>query len=516
MSVINNKRIAKNTILLYMRSLLVMMIAIYMSRVILNSLGVEDYGIYQVVGGMVAMFSIISSSLSSAISRYITYTIGSGDEDKLKLIFSSSKIIQIGISCLVLFVAEIVGLWFLRAKMQLPVERLPAAIWVLQCSILTFCVNLISVPYNACIVAHEHMNAFTYISILEAVAKLGICFLITVSPFDRLVTYSVLLSVLAIVIRYIYSIYCRRNFEESRVGFAFNQKIFREMVDFAGWNFFTNTTHIFNNQGVNMLFNVFFGVTSNAARGLSNQVEQAVMSFVNNFTVAVNPQITKSYAAGEMEGMYNLVCRGAKFSYLAMLVFAVPIILETETILNLWLTVVPANTADFIRFSLVLGMLDCLGMSSYTACMATGKIRKYALIVTPIGVLEFPLTWIAFFMGASVIYAYYIYIIVKVSVLVARLYLLRDMLGFDPKVFIKKVYFRIIPVTMISLALPLLITCYMSASFIRLFVTTSVSVASVGIASLYVGMTRGERDVIMSKISNALTFSRFKTNVISK
>ena len=512
MPVINNKRIAKNTFLLYIRTLFVMAISLYTSRVILRSLGVEDYGVYQVVGGMVAMFAIISNALSSAISRFITYEIGNGDIEKLKLIFSSSKIIQIGLSILVLIAVEIVGMWFLKSQMQIPAGRMTAAVWVLQCSLFTFCINLISVPYNACIIAHEHMQAFAYISIIDALAKLGICYLIMVSPFDKLISYAILLALLSLVIRYIYSLYCRQHFEESRVGFRFAKNIFREMAGFAGWNFFTNTAHLLNSQGVTMLINVFFGVTSNAARGLANQVEHAVMSFVGNFTTAFNPQITKSYAAGEKEGMYNLVCRGAKFSYLAMLVFSVPIILETETILNLWLTVVPPHTTIFIRLSLILGMLDCLGQSSFTACQATGKLRKYALIITPIAALEFPMTWMFFLFGAPVVAAYYMYIFVKSLVLVARLYLNHDMLGFSPRVFINKVYLRILPTTLLSIALPLSIVLLLPATSLRLFITTIFSVASVGVCSLFVGMTAGERKIVFAKISEVIKTRRAKSS----
>lgn len=503
-AVIDNKRIAKNTVLLYIRTLFTMAISLYTSRVILRALGVEDYGVYQVVGGMVSMFSIISASLSSAISRFITFEIGKGNEERLKQIFSCSKIIQLGLSGIVAVVVEIVGMWFLFNQMQIPEGRMTAAMWVMQCSLLTFCVNLISVPYNACIIAHEHMHAFAYISILEAVAKLGICYLIVISPMDRLISYAILLTFLAIVIRFIYSLYCRKHFEESRVGFKFDSGLFREMAGFAGWNFFTSTAHVFNTQGVNMLLNVFFGVAANAARGITNQVESAVMSFVNNFTTAVNPQITKSYAAGEKESMCNLICRAAKFSYLAMLMFAVPVILETEILLDIWLTTIPQYTTTFIRLSLVVGMLDCLGKSGYTACMASGRLRKYSLIITPVAISEFFLTWFFFKMGAPAVSTYYLYIIVMISVLSVRLCLMRNMLGFKPIYFIKKVVFRIIPSTCVSLVFPLLVVATMPSSLLRLFITLIVSAFSVGLSTLFIGMTSGERKVVITRMMNLL------------
>lgn len=497
---VNNKRIAKNTILLYARTLVVMLITLYTSRVILKVLGVEDYGIYQVVGGLVAMFAILSNALSSAISRFITYEIGKGEKERLSLIFASSKIIQIVLSVIVVIVAEIIGIWFLVNKMQIPEGREIAALWVLQCTLVTFCLNLLSVPYNACIIAHEHMQAFAYISVIDALAKLGVCFLIAQSAFDRLIFYAVLLAIEALIIRLLYVIYCRRHFLESRSKMKFNKGIFKEMAGFAGWSFFSNSASLFNSQGVNMLINVFFGVTANAARGLANQVEHAVLLFVNNFTVAINPQITKNYATKELDAMYLLVCRGAKFSYLAMLVFTLPLVFETETVLNTWLTTVPPNTIAFVRLSLILGMMDCLGKSSYTACLATGKLKRYALIVTSIAILEFPLSWLFFALGFPVVSAYYIYIVVKAGVLVARLYLMKSMLGFQPNIFVKQVYLRILPITVLSVFPMMFITNLWEMSFIRLIISVIIGVFSVSFFTYTLGLTQSERKAITKKL----------------
>ena len=507
-SQIDNRRIAKNTVLLYVRTMFVMVIALYTSRVILQVLGVEDYGVYQVIGGLVAMFSVITNALSSAISRFITYEIGKGDKEKLRKIFSSSLLIQLLISAVFILIAESVGGWFLHYKMQIPDGRMFAAEWVLHCSLITFCINLISVPYNACIIAHEHMKAFAYVSVLDAVLKLLICYLITQSPIDRLISYAILLTLISLCIRFIYAHYCHRHFEETRGKLIFDRGVFKDISGFAGWNFFTNTASVFNNQGVNMLINVFFGVTVNAARGIALQVEHAMTQFVNNFTVAINPQITKSYAAGEKDAMYTLVCRGAKFSFLAMLFFSVPIIFETETMLNLWLVKVPAHTVSFVRLSLVLGMLDCLGRSCYTACLATGKMRRYAMLYTPTAILEFPLTWIAFSMGAGVIWAYYLYVIVKGLCLCVRLVLIKDLLGFNPWVFVRNVYGRIFPVTAFSIVPILLLCSSMTASNLRLVLSIIVGCASVAVSSFFVGMTRGERVAVANKILSKVKLNK--------
>lgn len=496
----NNKRIAKNTLFLYIRTLFVLLVSLYMSRVILQVLGVSDYGIYQVIGGLVAMFGVLSTALSAAISRFITFEIGSGNKEKLCRVFSTSIIVQFIIAFIVLLVAEVIAIWFIQTEMQIPEGRMIAAQWVLHCSLITFCINLVSVPYNACIIAHEHMKAFAYISILDVLLKLVVCFCIFISPVDKLIFYAVLLTIEAVIIRIIYSFYCHRHFEETRNKLIFDKVIFRDMLSFSGWNFFNNANGILSIQGVNMLINVFFGVTVNAARGIAVQVENAVLQFVNNFTVAINPQITKSYATGDMERMYSLVCRGAKFSYFAMLLMALPIVCEAEKILNIWLTVVPEHTVIFVQLSLVLGVFDCVGASGYTACAATGKMKRYALILTPIGLLEFPLTWVFFLMGAPVVSTYYLYIFIKFLVLMARLFLLRDMVGLSPIVFIKNVFCPIVLTTLVAVLPSILVIYFFPQSLWRLFVSVIVALSAVSFASLYVGMTVGERQIILERV----------------
>ena len=419
----NNKRIAKNTLLLYVRTFVTMLISLYTSRVVLNTLGVSDYGIYNVVGGVVMMFSVISSSLSSSISRFITYELGHGNFVRLQRIFSTSVNIQIGISLIIFVLAESFGVWFLNVQMNIPSGRITAANWVLQCSLLSFIINIISVPYNACIIAHERMSAFAYISILEAVLKLAIVYTLVISPFDKLVTYSVLLVAVSLLIRLTYGQYCKRNFAESRYKFVYDKPLIKEMTGFAGWTFFGNGAYMLNVQGVDMLINVFFGVTLNAARGVATQVQNAVMQFVNSFTVAMNPQITKSYAAGEMDYMYRLVCRGARFSFFLLFIFTVPIVCEADYILRLWLKIVPEHAPVFLRLTLFGALMTLLGNSMLTAVSATGKIRRYQLWVTIVGCWVFPLTWVAFLVGFPASATYVIYIIIYFLLVFVRLYI---------------------------------------------------------------------------------------------
>lgn len=503
-SQINNRRIARNTVLLFARTVFVLLLTLYTSRVILHALGIEDYGVYQVVGGMISMFSVISASLSAAISRFITIEIGRGDSSRLKEIFATSIVIQFIISAVVLIVAELVGLWFLKNHMQIPDGRESAAIWVMHFSLISFVINLISVPYNACIIAHEHMKTFAYVSVIDAILKLGICFVIRYSPFDRLVTYAALLTIIAISIRLIYTIYCHRHFEESRVRPHFNKLLFREMFGFAGWNFFANSASILNNQGVSMLINVFFGVTFNAARGIASQVESAVTQLVNNFTIAVSPQITKSYAVGDLSGMHILVCRAAKFSFFIIFILALPIICEADMILHIWLKEVPEKSVLFVQLSMFLGMCDCIGKSGWTACLATGNLKKYAIVISSIAIIDFPLTWLCFALGGQIEYTYYIYIIVKVSVLVARMFLLHNMVHLPIKMYITKVFQPILLVMIVSFLPSLLIIHFFDQSYLRLLFSIGVGTVSVALTALFIGMSSLERKTIMDKVFHSL------------
>lgn len=498
----NNKRIAKNTLLLYIRTIFVMLVTLYTSRVILNTLGVSDFGIYNVVGGVVAIFSVISGSLSSSISRFITYELGHGDINKLKRIFSTSVNIQVGISLIVLILAEIFGVWFLNTKMNIPANRLFAANWVLQCSLTSFIINLISVPYNACIIAHERMSAFAYISILETVLKLTVVYMLLISPYDKLITYAILLVVVSLIVRFTYGIYCKKHFKESKYEFIYDKTLIKDMTRFAGWSFLGNGAYMINTQGIDMLLNIFFGVTLNAARGIATQVQNAVMQFVNNFTIAMNPQITKSYAIGEMEYMYKLICRGAKYSYFLTLLFVVPIICEADYILRLWLKIVPDYASIFLRLTLLGALTTVLGNTLYTGVFATGNIKKYQLWITLFGCLVFPLTWVAFKMGFSASTAYIIYIIVYYILVFIRLVIAREVLDIPIKAYLKEVVFLTLIVTAVVFILPLLIINIMESSFLRLCVTTSISLLSTIFGVFFIGLEKSERKKVTSKIAN--------------
>lgn len=496
----NSKRIAKNTIVLYIRTIFTMIVSLYTSRVILNALGVEDYGINNVVGGLVSMFSVMSSSLSSAIARFLTFGLGKGDMERLKNIFCTSVNIQIFMAIIVFAVGAIVGFIFLNYQMSIPADRLYAANWVLFCSLLSFSVGLLSVPYNSCIIAHERMDVFAYMSILETVLKLIIVYMIYISPFDKLITYSLLYLIVSIIIRFIYSIYCNRNFEECKYETKIDKSLLKEMSSFAGWNFFGNTAYILNTQGVNMLINVFFGVTMNAARGIAVQVQGAILQFVNNFTTAVNPQITKSYASGNYEQLYTLICQGSKYTFYLLLIFTVPVYVEAEIILKTWLGIVPEYTVVFLRLILISSYVTILGNTSLTAIMATGNIKNYQIFITLTGCLVFPITWIVFKIGMPVTYTYYVYIIIYFILNFIRLYYLKHLIKLPHMRFIKEVLLNITLVSVPSFLIPFFFIKYVEPSFLRVFYTSIISVCTNIIMIYYVGLKESERQFIKSKI----------------
>ena len=352
----NSKRIAKNTIIMYVRMFVMMLIGLYTSRVIINTLGLSDYGINNVVGGLVAMFSIASSSLSSSISRFLTFEIGRKDKEKLKEVFSTSIIAQFCISVVIVILIEIVGVWFLNQKMNIPNGRMEAANFVLQCSIISFALGLNNAPYGAAIIAHERFGVFAYLTIFDAVSKLVVVFALYISPFDKLETYSFLLLIVTIVVQFVYFIYCRKNFDECHFELKYNPSMLKEIGSFSGWSFFGNASWILNNQGIDILINLFFGVTLNAARGVANQVNSIVQNFVANFMTTLNPQITKSYASNDFAYMHNLIYSGAKYSYFLMLFFSIPLCLETKFILVLFLYLISSPASPPIVIIFILGI----------------------------------------------------------------------------------------------------------------------------------------------------------------
>ena len=494
---INNKRIAKNTILLYGRMLLLMIISLYTSRVILNALGVEDYGIYNIVGGVVSMFSILSGSLSAAISRFITFELGKENQKKLNKVFCTSVNVQIMLIVLITILLETVGIWFLNTKMTIPPERLTAAFGVFQISVITFAINLWSVPYNACIIAHEKMSAFAYISIFDALAKLVIAFIIMKNPFDRLIYYAFLVLVVGLMQRYMYAYYCKKHFTECRYHFTFDKETTKEIFGFAGWNFIGSSATVLRDQGGNLILNIFFGPTINAARGIAMQINSAVTGFVSNFMTALNPQITKSYALGDYEYMFKLVFQGARLSYYILLIMALPIMFTAPYLIELWLGVVPEHTSNFAILVLLFTLSECLAGSLITVMLAIGNIRKYQIIVGGCQLLNLPLSFFALKLGLPPESIFVIALMISVLCEFTRLVMLRSMIGLSARSFLKDVYLNVIVVTMFSSILPYTMVRYVGVdSFVKFIITALISIASVLFFIYTIGCNNQERKMI--------------------
>lgn len=497
----NNKRIAKNTLLLYFRMILMMIVTLYTSRVILNALGIEDFGIYNVVGGVVAMFTVISGTLSAAISRFITYELGKGDKSKLNKIFSASVTIQLLLSLIIVVLIESVGVWFLNAKLTIPESRMVAANWVLQFSIVTFVINLISVPYNAAIIAHEKMSAFAYISILEAVCKLSIAFLIMISPIDRLIFYAILMCIVSIIIRVTYGHYCKKHFDECTYHFHWDKEILKKMFGFAGWNFIGASSAVLRDQGGNIVINLFFGPSVNAARGIAIQVNHAITGFVQNFMTALNPQITKSYASGNKEYMMTLIFQGARLSFYMLLLLSLPILVNTHYILVIWLKIVPDHAVLFVQLTLIFTMSESISIPLITAMLATGKIRNYQIVVGGLQMMNLPISYICLKLGCIPESVLIVAIVISQCCLAARLYMLRGLIGLSSIKYMKKVYLNVLTVALLSAIVPCIVAYNMKESFATFVIVASIAVLSTASVEFFIGCNRKERDLVKRKLS---------------
>lgn len=505
----NNSRIAKNTLLLYFRMLFLMLVSLYTSRINLNALGIVDFGIYGVVGGVVSMFYIISNALIGSINRFLSFEIGTGNQDRLNKIFSTAKGLQYCIIAIIIIVAETIGLWFLNTKMVIPTDRLVAANWVYQFSLISFCMDLLVIPYTASIVAHEKMSAFAYISILTAIGKLIVAWTIMVSPIDRLIWFGALILFNSTIIRSIYVFYCKRNFKECRSKFQFSKSVWKEMVGFAGWNFIGTIAAILRDQGGNILINIFAGPAVNAARGIANQVNSAVSGFADNFQTALKPQIIKSYATSNFDYLYKLIFQGARFSYYVLLILTLPILCNTHYIIQLWLGYVPESTVLFVQLILILTLSESLAGPLITAMLATGNIRNFQIIVGGLNLLNIPLSYLTLKLGAIPETVVVVSIFISVCCEIVRVILLRNMINLPTIFFFKNVYLNVIVVSIIACILPVYLHKNMIENLESFIIVSIVSVSSAIISILYVGCNKVERRFLYEKVSYFLKSKKY-------
>ena len=500
----NTRRIAKNTLMLYVRMLALMVIGLYTSRIVLNALGENDFGIYDVVGGVVSMFAVISGALNSAITRFITFEMGKGDGERIGKVYSAAVVIQLAISLIIVALAEPLGLWFIEKRMTIDPARIPAAVWVLHFSLASFVINLMSVPQMAAITAHERMSAYAYIGLLDGFLRLGVAVLISRASSDKLVLYAALMMVSVLVVRAAYGIYCRRNFPECRFRPVMDIKLAKEMFSFAGWNFIGVTSSVLRDQGGKILVNLFAGTAVNAARGVAMQLNGAVQGFVTNFMTAVNPQITKSYASGDHGYMYYLISKSSRMSYYLIFVLALPVLFNTEYIMDLWLKDVPAHSALFAQLFLIYALSESLSNPMVTAQLATGRIRNYQLTVGGLQLLNLPVSYLFLKMGAIPEVTVMVAIAVSQICFFTRLYMLKGMIDMPVRDFLKKVYLNVVLVSAAALVLPVAAGYVLPDGFPGFAASVAVCLGSALLSVLFIGFSRGERRELMSMIKKTI------------
>lgn len=497
----NNKRIAKNTLLLYFRMLFMMSVSLYTSRVVLNTLGVVDYGINNVVGGVIAMLGFLTGSLGAASSRYITYDLGKGDMAVVKRTFGNILSIHFILAGIVLVVGETLGLWFMSTQLQIPSERMTAAMWVYQFSIFSSILAVISVPYNATIIAHEKMSAFAYISIVDAVLKLLIVYLLLVIPYDKLIVYAILFFCIQAFDRIVYGVYCSRHFEETRTRPSYDGKLFREIFAFAGWTMNGNLAVIGYTQGLNILLNMFFGPAINAARGIAVQVQGVCQQFCSNFQMALNPQLTKSYAQGDLKDMHRLLVKSSKFSFYILFFIVLPLMLEAGFVLKVWLGIVPEHTVTFLRLILIVGLLYTLSNPILVSVHATGKLKRFQIIEGSMLLSIVPIAYILLkFFGIRPEYVFVVHIIVELFTQYARLRIVLPMISMQLSDYVKNVINPILKVLILSPIIPLVVYSVMQQSVLKFFMVCFICVICMSVVIYFIGCTNHERQFFRKKI----------------
>jgi O-antigen/teichoic acid export membrane protein len=479
---------------LYFRMILTMLVSLYTSRVVLNTLGVEDYGTYNVVGGVVTMFGFFNGSMGSATQRFLSFEIGQKDYIQLRKIFNTAQIIHIGIALIIFFLAETIGLWFVTTHLNLPEGRMEAARWVYQYSILSFMVSITQLPYNAIIIAREEMSVYAYISILEVVLKLFIVFMLTWISFDKLKLYGILIFVVSFVVAAIYRIYTLRHFDETRFELVKDKSLYKILISYSGWNLFGGIASVTKIEGVSIILNIFYGTVVNASQGVANQVSAAVTSFVGNFQMASNPQIIKSYAAEDKEYMTKLVIRTAKFSFYLLFILTLPVMLEIDYILKNWLKLVPGYTAVFTILILINALIDTVSGPLMTALQATGEIKLYQAVVGILLILILPISYLLFKYGYPPQFTFIVSISIAIVAFIFRLLLAKKQIPeFSIRQFLQEIVIRNIPVILLSGLIPWLIKINMQTGFIRLMIVTMCSLCISIVTIYFVGLKTNEK-----------------------
>ena len=504
-SIANNKRIAKNTLLLYVRMFIMMAVGLFTSRIILDALGVSDYGIYNVIGGLVTMFSVLTGAMSVATSRFLTFALGSGDTQLLRRTFVTAVNIHLIIAAAIVFIAEVGGIWMLNSHLNIPAGRMDAANVVLQFSIATFVINLINVPYTSSIISHERMGIYAYFSLFDVFVKLGIVYVLYLTSSDRLVVYALLLCLANLATQIINWIYCKRKFAECRYSLSIDKQLLKKMFGFIGWAFWGNAAVVLKDQGMTILLNIFCGTIVNAAQGVANQVNATVNRFVSNFMTAVNPQITKLYASGDYDAMNRLIVRSTKLSAFLLLILIVPIIVNIDDLLALWLVEVPKHTGSFVTLILFYSFVNCFTGGLITGILAYGKIKTYEIALTVTYILNLILAFVSLKLGMAPETLYVLLIIFKFVVLGIQLWLGRSMFRLPLRPYLKAMTRYVLPVLAVGLFL-MFVPWKEITGVIHRIILSVLSVEGILLLTIYlVGFEFNEREFIIEKIQQVLS-----------
>lgn len=487
-----------------MRMFLTIIVNLYTFRVIWQVLGVDDFGIYNVVGGIVMMFSFLSSAMIVSSQRFISFELGRNNLEQLNKVFSICVIVHFLLSFAVFILAETVGLWFLNHKMNIPQERIYAANWVYQCSIIAFIITIISVPYNSCIVAHEHMKVYGYLGILEVTLKLVIVFLLIFIPYDKLITYSILVLIVSIIMRLIYQVYCNRHFEECKIRKVRDNQLMKAMFSFSGWSFIGSLGYSLKDQGINIILNLFFNVAVNAARGIANQIGTTINGLSSNFQMAINPQITKRYASGDIKGMMELVFLGCRFSVLLMTIITIPLIIASEQVLTLWLGDLAPYTVGFLKLTLCFVLVESIINPITTALQATGHIRNFQIIISIIMLLNLPLSWIFLKLDANPYIVLFISIIMSIIGIIARLILLHNLVPFSYRKYTREIIIKVFPVVILSFMASHSLYSIFPQNIGYLVLFTLLSVLTTLLLIYIIGITKSERQAFLKILYNKI------------
>lgn len=506
----NNKRIAKNTLILYARMLFCMIISLYTSRVLLDTLGISDYGIFNVVGGVVVMMNVLNSAMSVSTQRYLTFELGKADFEQYRKTFSMCMNIFLCLSGLIIILGETIGLWFMNTYLVISPDRITAANWVYQFALLSCVCSMLSTPYNAAIVSHERMNIYAYVGVAEVLLKLIIVYILVLIPFDKLALYGALTFVSAFLIALLYRYYCVKQFKETHYLFYWNKALFKSLASYSGWNLFGSISGVAKGQGLNILINVFFGSSVNASRGIAYQVNGVIQSFFTNFYMAVRPQITKYYAQGNKEEMFKLVFNSSKMAFFLILFVSLPLIIEAPFIIKLWLGQMPDYVVVFVRLIIIITAIDSMSTPLMTAIHATGNNRLYQFSVGLIMIMTLPISYLFLKLGYSPVSVFIVSLVLSIISMLVRLLITKKQLGIPVRKYIVQVVLRSFIVALLAAILPVWIHVTLPQSWFTTIIVCIVCVVSSIIPAYLIGLDRRERQVATAFIKSKIIKSRKK------